>query len=130
MMNRLHFMVRMAGCTLLVTGCQILDPKVCTSDFRFGLIVHVRDSISGAPAASGASLEARSILGVDTASFPAGRPEFDASPLQAAGERPGIYDVTVRKAGYRDWTQTGVRVTADECHVRPTRLTAQMQRVP
>jgi hypothetical protein len=32
-------------------------------------------------------------------------------------ERPGTYEITVRRAGYPTAVQSGVRVTSDECHV-------------
>jgi hypothetical protein len=109
------------------------DPIVCTAEYRFGLAVYVTDSVTGAPAASGARL-VTDIGGVpvDTTldfptSFPAGRPDLDAQALAGAGERAGTYRVTVRKAGYRDWVRTGVVVTADVCHVRTTVLTALIQ---
>jgi hypothetical protein len=60
--------------------------------------------------------------------FPPNRPEFDPRPLTGAGEHAGIFRVTVRKPGYRDWVRSGVRVTRDACHVQPTTLTALLQR--
>lgn len=120
---------------IFLTGCALLDdgPQVCTADFRFGLAVYVKDSSTGAWAASGARL-LTDLAGtpVDTAqsfptAFPAGQPSLDSMPLLGAGERAGVYRVTVRKAGYADWLRAGVRVTEDECHVRPTTLTAQLQ---
>lgn len=32
-------------------------------------------------------------------------------------ERPGTYEITVRRAGYPTAVQSGVRVARDECHV-------------
>ena len=32
-------------------------------------------------------------------------------------ERPGTYEVTVRRAGYPTAVQSNIRVTSDECHV-------------
>ena len=121
--------------TLALCGCGLTDsgPYVCTADFRFGLAVYVKDSITGAWAASGARL-LTDIGGtpVDTAlsyptAFPAGQPALDSQPLLGAGERAGVYRVTVRKSGYTDWVRTGLRVTEDECHVRRTTLTARLQ---
>jgi hypothetical protein len=59
--------------------------------------------------------------------FPAGRPDLDSLGLPGAGEHPGVFQVTVRKSGYRDWVRSGVEVTADKCHVRRTDLTALLQ---
>ena len=119
----------------IVSGCGILDqaPTVCTSDFRFGLSVYVRDSVTGIFAASGAQLltEVNGIV-VDSGNrypntYPPNQRALDSLPLWGAGERAGVFRVTIRKPGYADWIRTGVRVTEDECHVRRTTLTARIQ---
>lgn len=118
---------------LAAAGCDLLDNNAgvaCTENFAFGLQVAVQDSSTGAPAASGAQLIARDGAWADTVAFPSNRPDLDAQPLVSAGERPGTYTVTVRKAGFRDWQRTGVVVTADECHVHPVDLTARLQAAP
>ncbi len=48
----------------------------------------------------------------------------------AAGERAGTYDVTIRRPGYSSFSQTGVVVTKNECHVNPVRLEARLTRSP
>jgi hypothetical protein len=45
-----------------------------------------------------------------------------------AYERAGTYEVTVRASGYREWKQSNVVVTSDQCHVVPVRLTARLER--
>ncbi len=118
---------------LSVAGCDLLDDNTglaCTANFVFGLEVAVQDSSTGAPAASGAQLIAQDGAWADTVAFPSNRPDLDAQPLVSAGERPGTYTVTVRKAGFRDWQRSGVVVTADECHVHPVDLTARLQPAP
>lgn len=117
---------------LATAGCDLLDSPgvICTANFVFGLEVAVEDSSTDAPAASGAQLIAQDGVWTDTVGFPSGRPDLDALPLVSAGERPGTYTVTVRKAGFRDWQRTGVLVTADECHVHPVELTARLQPAP
>ena len=102
----------------------------CTADYRFGLTVTVVDSVTSAPPAS-AVLLARSGAFVDSvgpATPVVG--SLNGPPvlvLSAAGERPGTYDLTVRAPGYRDWTRTGVEVTADECHVHGVPVTARLR---
>jgi len=109
----------------------VLDsPIYCTANFVWGLQVSVQDSVTGAPAASGAELIAREGAYADTSRFPANRPDLDDLPLVGAGERAGTYTVTVRKAGFVDWERDGIVVTADECHVRPVHLSARLQRTP
>jgi hypothetical protein len=36
--------------------------------------------------------------------------------------------VIVRAEGYREWRQSGVRVSRDQCHVIPVRVTARLQK--
>jgi len=97
---------------------------MCTMEFRYGLAVYVKDSVTAAPAASGATLIARDGVWADTVSFAAGNASLDGLGLNTAGERAGTYTLTVRKAGYHDWVKSGVVVTADECHVHPVAVTA------
>jgi hypothetical protein len=43
-------------------------------------------------------------------------------------ERPGVYEVSVTKAGYQPAAERNVRVTADECHVVTRQLTLTLAR--
>lgn len=116
------------GIVTLLAGCrQVLNPTLCTTDFRFGIGVQVQDSVTGAWIASGATLVARDGTYADTVSEPFGRSDADDAPLATAGERAGSYDLVVRREGYRPWSTTGVKVERDECHVHPVRLLARMQ---
>jgi hypothetical protein len=45
----------------------------------------------------------------------------------AANDRPGVYDVTVRLPGYREWRRSRVRVQPRRCSVRTTYLHAEVQ---
>jgi hypothetical protein len=101
--------------------------KSCTTEYRFGLGVQLQDSITGQFIASGARLILRDGEYVDTVQAPANRPDVDSLAIPAAGERPGVYTLTVQKPGYREWTRFRVRVTADRCHVQPVRVTARLQ---
>ena len=116
-------------------GCDILDSSrdvVCLDNFVSGLAVRVQDSLTGAPAASGAMLIARDGAYADTAVVPSGAANPDSWVLTAAGERPGTYTVTVSKNGYLTWPRTGVVVRMDEygCHPQTVELVALLQRSP
>ena len=50
--------------------------------------------------------------------------------MVGAGERPGTYDITITKDGFMTWTAENVTVTADECHVIPVSLDANLIPVP
>jgi uncharacterized membrane protein len=122
--------------TLAVASCDLVDNDdvICTDHFEYGLSVAVQDSLTGAPAASGARLIARDGAYADTATVPAGAPDSDpdSGVLQAAGERPGTYAVTVEKSGFLTWQRNNVIVAMDDygCHVVPVQLTARLQRAP
>jgi hypothetical protein len=109
--------------TTLVAGCNPFT-GACTTDFRFGLNVEVRDAVTGAPAADGARLIARDGDYVETVEGP---PVPGMTFLQAAGERPGRYTVTIQKTGYQDWTRDNIWVRDDGCHVATARFEARLQ---
>lgn len=121
-------MVRWPAVLLLGVGaCGFItspDHVVCTAEFRYGITVYVKDSVTLAPAASGATLIARDGAWADTVSYPADSANYDAAAMPTAGERAGIYSLTVRKPGYLDWVNPRVVVTADACHVHPVVVTA------
>jgi hypothetical protein len=96
-------------------------------EFRYGLSVYVKDSLTGAAVASGASLVVRDGVFKDSVSHPSGRPELNALPLLTAGERAGTYQISVSKPGYLPWSRSNVRITANECHVNPASVTALLQ---
>jgi len=125
-----------ATLALLVTAasCGILSPEdpVCVSIPVSGLVIFVQDSATGAWIASDAHFIARSGSYVDSSTHPESRyPRADSLPTLAASQHPGIFRVTVRKVGYRDWTRSGIWVRTNRCgNPRTVTLTARMQRAP
>ncbi len=121
----------LAGLALVLTGCRETPPTevpvVCTMEFRYGLGVRVKDSLSGAWIASGSTIVVRDGTYADSVVVPANRPDLDAGISSFAGERAGSYSVSVRRAGYTDWLQSTIVVTKDECHVKPVGITAQLR---
>jgi hypothetical protein len=108
-------------------ACSGSTSPVCTLEFRPGLAVYVKDSVTRAGVASGASLVVREGSYKDSVAAENSRPDLDNSPLLAAGERSGTYQVTVLKPGYAAWLQSNVRVTNNKCHVNTVNLTALLQ---
>ena len=122
--------IRSALSGIVVFGAACGNPieqRVCTADFRYGLMVYVQDSVTGASVASGATLVARESDFEDTFTYPDGRPDLNTQPLLSAGERAGTYQVTVTKAGYAPWARSNVTITSNVCHVNQTELTARLQ---
>jgi hypothetical protein len=97
---------------------------VCTALYAYGLTVTVQDSITGSPAAAGATVMARDGAYLDSAVIVASAPQNSSVGL--AGERAGTYAVTVSKAGYQAWTKTGIQVTKEVCHVHGVAVTAKL----
>ena len=112
-------------------GCRNPIGFACTDEFRYGLQIIVVDSTSLSPPSS-ATLIARSGTFVDSLGpkepFPINNRGTRVLMLWTAGERTGSYDVTVKSPGYRDWTRSGITVTANSCHVNEVSVTAKLQR--
>jgi len=112
-----------------IVGCHE-QSILCPLIRKNAVLLHVKDSLTGAFVASGAKVVARSGTYADSSEFPPGQAELDGQPLGAARE-PGVYTVTVSKAGYSDWVKMGVSVsTAGKCELRTTDLDALLQPSP
>jgi hypothetical protein len=99
-----------------------MEDTVCTMEARSAITVEMRDARTGAALTGPATLTVRDGAFVETAEFPA-----ELSSIGVAHERAGVYVVTVKKAGYRDWTRADVAVRSDECHVQTAVLRAELQ---
>lgn len=115
--------ILLAACTAACGGST--DPIVCTEQFVFGLTVQVVDSVTGTAQATGSTLTLIEGTYVESTTD-----SFDGLTLAGAGERPGTYLVSVARAGYHTWTVADVEVTADECHVIPVSMLAELQPIP
>src|SRR5690606_22659390 len=101
-------------CAVALGGCGEVFGIACTGEQRPNLIVEVRESATGEPAAWGATGIAlheggrRTELGA----------LFDSLRLQGSWEREqaGEYDITVRKPGYK-LAHVRTEVDEDACHV-------------
>lgn len=113
--------------TVAFAGCKnTFEGYACTDQFVYGIAGHVEDSLTGAKIASGATLQVTDGSFTESATWPSSRPDLDAFPLMAAGERSGTYTATVTKSGYATWTKTNIKVTADKCHVQTVSITARL----
>jgi hypothetical protein len=116
------------GALLVCLGCSAPStPDACTTEFRFGLTVLVKDAVTGDPIGSGASLVARDGAFKDSVAAPSGRPDLNAFPLATAGERAGNYQLSVTHPGYLPWSRSNVQVTRTAGHVNPVAVTALLQ---
>ena len=103
---------------------------VCTVALQPAITLTVVDSSSGTSAGlTSIYITIQSGLARDTvfvSSVPTGAPPFSVG---LAFERVGTYDLTATAAGYRVWTQTGVVVDRDLCHVITVPIAARLQRL-
>jgi hypothetical protein len=112
-----------AGLILCAAGCgDTTGPGICTAQYVYGLNVEVRDALSHEPAAAGAMITASDGAYVDTL-----RVMPDGLLALGAGERAGVYTLTIRKPGYQVWESIGIRVDRDRCHVHPVVLQVGIQ---
>lgn len=116
-----------AAAVIIPAACSQPDPSnvICTAMYAYGINVGVQDSLTGVPVASGATAIARDGAYADSASIPASA--NDNASIGLAGERAGVYSVTVKRAGYSTWLKSSVQVTKDVCHVHPVSLTAKLK---
>ena len=125
-------------------GCGI-EPRLCTTEARSGLVLRVTDAVTGEPALRGSSVRVvdgsySERVSVDADGIPVietsggGRTQLPPSVFgevfAGAYERAGTYQVTVSKPGYREWSRR-VRLAAEpECgHVEGQRLDVVLERI-
>ena len=108
---------------LLGTACGVTEPQgvICTREFRYGVKATVTDAADGAPATEGLS-------GLLAEGSYREEMEVGGNVLFGAGERAGLYELTITAEGYVTWTQNDIEVTADECHVDTVGLEVQLYR--
>ena len=111
------------ACTALLTGCDVLSPRSCTTEFVYGIVVTAVDWTSGAPISDG-------LAGVTVKAGVTSDMVVAGNLLYGAGEDEGVHSLVVTAPGYELWTRDGVRVEGDECHVTTNELTAPLRPVP
>jgi len=109
--------VRAAARAIVIGGpvglaaCDLLGPTACTTEGYYAIAIRAEAAPTGDVLSPAATVVARSGTYADSVTGSPGSVD-----LFVAFERSGVYDVLVRVDGYRDWRQTGVRVTrTGEC---------------
>jgi len=116
------------ACALLLARCSAPLEAVCTDELRAVIEVDILDSASRAPAASGATLWLRGPYS-DSLTVPNGSTSPVAKVWFEDRVKAGTYAVEIKKVGYRDWSQSGLRIQADRCHTTTfDHITALLQR--
>ena len=123
---------RVATLAVLLTvptiGCGIFAPKrACTADPKFALQVIITDSISGSRSASGATIVARDGSFADSVQIRVGA-DFDSFFPALGLDRPGLYTLSVRRVGYKDWARNRIRANSGNCGVEMVNVPVLLQR--
>ena len=97
----------------------------CQGTYVPAISASVTDSVTGANIVNGSTLIVKDAGYVDSTTFVVG------GKLVAARDRPGTYDVTVRRNGYQPYQRNGVAVVmdADGCHAVTEHIEARLQPV-
>ena len=124
--RRLRGLVGVGPLVLGLAGCETpTDPVVCTTIAVQAITLTVVDGVSGQRVCD-------ATVTVVDGSFSQALPPFPGSATECTysgpTERAGTYEVRVSRAGYQPATERNVRVTADQCHVIPVRLTVTLNR--
>jgi len=111
--------------TLLLAGCETpAEPRVCTAIAVDALVITVMDGATGQRICDATVTAVEGSFSEVLRPFPAGTECTYSGPT----ERAGVYEVRVTKAGYAANTTSSVRVSRDECHVIPVKLTVTLNR--
>ena len=109
---------------IMVAGCQEPTPNVVCVPLGPAVTVTVRDSVTSAPAATGARGVAVRAGIVDSL-----RVVEPSVMVSQEGAREGTFDVRIEKAGYFPWTATLVAPRGGVCGSPGARSEARLQRV-
>lgn len=109
MFNVVHRLSTIFGLPLSgLAGCRAAT-SVCVEQPTAAIVAEIRDSLTSRPAAFRASLIIRQGVYVDSITDESSLADSaNALTLVAGRDRPGTYDVVVRRQGYATWTQEGV----------------------
>lgn len=110
-LKRMWVAVALAVPGLGAFACNVLNPVVCTLEYRYGIYGTVTNNAG--EAIPGITVTISSLNYSETASV------FNGIQYVGAGEREGTYSITAEAPGYQTRTVSGVVVTGDECHVTP-----------
>jgi hypothetical protein len=119
---RAALLTLLAALACAVAGCDDATSAPCQGLPNRAVIITVRDSVTGAAAASGAIGTVQTSTFVDSL-------EMADSVTVFGGSRLGTYQVRIEKDGYQPWTALNVQVTdIGPCGILvPARLEAKLQ---
>jgi hypothetical protein len=121
--RRFRTLIGAGSVVLGLVGCDSpADPVICTAIAVDAIVVTVVDGASNQRICDATVTAVEGSFSQVLRPFPTGIECTYSGPT----ERAGSYEVRVAKAGYAPVTTSNVRVTADECHVIPVKLTVRL----
>lgn len=111
-------------------GCS--DPTPCIPGTEYAIVVAMRPTVPEVPTgtAFGVIREAGYADSLRFQGRLGGDPAVQAAILAAGPERPGSYDVSIRRSGFADWDTTGIMARAGSCHVETVNLSVILEPAP
>ena len=115
---------------LALAACdRASDPLVCPAYIAPSVNVTVQDSVTGANLTAGSTLVLRNAAGVVDSMT------IEPQPYTIVGwglgmGAAGTFSLTVRHAGYREWTKAAIKVKQGVCGAETVNLTARLQPAP
>jgi len=107
--------------------------RSCPQGITPGIVIEVRDAITGAPAASGTTARIlRGTIVVDSLTRPSGAQGESGLELTSFRTGPGTYRIVIDRPGYQSFSQDGVivRSTGGACNANiTTRVQVSLQPV-
>lgn len=129
---RFRDLARVAATTVVIStvasACNFSTHPgyTCQGTYVPAVAASVTDNESGANIVTGSTLIVKDGGYIDSTTFIVG------GRLVAARDRPGTYDVTVRRGGYHPFYKNGVVVAMDKdnCHAVTVHVEARLQPAP
>lgn len=101
-----------------LSSCDFNSEINCTDEAVAGIQLNVFEKQSKQPVYCGLSVTFQDSSYEEIINTPSDENCYSSNSLLGAFERPGLYNITVNKAGYESWYAYNVEVIkANECHV-------------
>jgi len=125
-LRRFRRLVGAAAVVFGLVGCESpSEPVICTTIAVQAITLTVVDGVSGQRVCDATVTAVDGSFSQVLPPFPGSAPDCTYS---GPTERAGTYELRVSRAGYQPAIERNVRVTADQCHVMPVRLTVTLNR--
>lgn len=114
----------------LLCGCSS-DPEedsdggsgvLCPAWIAQGMMIEVRDAVTGLPAACGAEATAKSDAHTESLTTGVDCNTYTDWVHMSGVYHPGTYTLTITKQGYEPWILSGIEVIGGVCGVIPVRM--------